>query len=387
MLLGSNSVEESSMSEALVIEEINADGRRPIGSLAGDEVLVGRDKSCNLVLSSGGVSWQHGVFTRVRDHWLYKDLGSTNGSWLNGVQVQEGHWALIRPGDIMQLADIALRFAEKEDAVGRGGRMQGFPQLGMKSLLVFARDAFAEEYPIPEYGRALVIGGSKADLKLDVDVHELPSLVIERRGERVCAFGIAKEVSIYRNGEEITSLVNLADRDEVSVGHYSVIYNDPAASAINSQDAGKIAIPERSAMRQEWVKPGGRSEMAPSRPDQRGAEGWLKPVGGVGEGPTVSLRNYPDERPLGRSNVSLPFGKVSQEDELGGVDETVALDAAEVREKIAGYDMHPSMRYAMPESERQGFSFEVLEDKVMILVVLLLMLLMMAFLVWFVFLA
>jgi pSer/pThr/pTyr-binding forkhead associated (FHA) protein len=224
------------------IQEIRADGRQEVGALDGQELVIGREPRGGnaMVLASDTVSREHGVFSPLRNHWLFKDLGSTNGSWLNGVALKEGQWKIIRPGDVLQLADRAIQLSGPAEQSG----------IGLRSLLVFHHGDFLDEYPIPEAGRAIAIGGSKADLKLDVDVNDHPSLVVERRGDRVCAFSVAKEVAIYVNDQEITRTVQLNDRDEVRVGTYTVILNDPPeipageqAAEVPAGDSGGYVVP------------------------------------------------------------------------------------------------------------------------------------------------
>lgn len=339
------------MSSDLAVEEVRGNRHVGVGTLNGDNATVGRDKECTLILSSGSVSWQHGMFIRARDHWLYKDVGSTNGSWLNGIQLNKEQWTLVRAGDVLQLADTALTLKQISS-----GQKDAFPQ--PRSLLVFSRGSFQEEYQIPEYGRALVIGGAKADLRLDVDINELPSLVIERRGDRVCAFSIAREAPIRHNGKEISNLVNLNDRDELRIGHYIILLNEPDSGA-STQERPRL---------QDWS-----SSPRASEPAAPSAEGDAAP-----NESRVDLRVQP------RATSHLPFGKTPDEQEFDAY-ETVALDPAEVREKLSGYEMHPSMRYTTPEEQSGGFALDSVEDKIMFLVGLVLFVALMGVVLWWVF--
>ena len=68
-------------------------------------VVVGRHHRCDVRIPSPRVSRRHCCLTPDRDGVLVRDLGSTNGTRINGERVAEG---VLRPGD--QLAIAHCRF-------------------------------------------------------------------------------------------------------------------------------------------------------------------------------------------------------------------------------------------------------------------------------------
>lgn len=70
-----------------------------------DELLVGRDPDCDIVLSHPTVSRRHARL-RFRDgHWMLHDLRSTNGTVVNDVAVVR---CQLRPGDHLQIGQQRL---------------------------------------------------------------------------------------------------------------------------------------------------------------------------------------------------------------------------------------------------------------------------------------
>ena len=68
--------------------------------------IVGRSKSCPLVLEHDTVSGRHAELRRREDGRLeVVDLGSTNGTWVNGWRVDR---AILRDGDVLHLADVRV---------------------------------------------------------------------------------------------------------------------------------------------------------------------------------------------------------------------------------------------------------------------------------------
>lgn len=64
-------------------------------------LLIGRRESCDIVLRFPNVSGAHCELSLVDGHWFVKDLGSSNGTKLNGTRVSEGR---IGPGDKISVA-------------------------------------------------------------------------------------------------------------------------------------------------------------------------------------------------------------------------------------------------------------------------------------------
>jgi len=68
-------------------ELVLPDGRRvAIGS---EPVVIGRLPECDVVLADSNVSRRHAELRRINDGVLLTDLGSTNGSRVNGTPVRE----------------------------------------------------------------------------------------------------------------------------------------------------------------------------------------------------------------------------------------------------------------------------------------------------------
>jgi pSer/pThr/pTyr-binding forkhead associated (FHA) protein len=72
-------------------------------SLDRDVLTVGRHPECDIRLGSLRVSRRHCIITTDRGDVVVRDLGSTNGTWINGRRVAA---AQIRPGDEVLIADV-----------------------------------------------------------------------------------------------------------------------------------------------------------------------------------------------------------------------------------------------------------------------------------------
>ena len=74
--------------------------------LAGGRLVLGRSPGCQLVFADDTVSRRHAELRMTDGRWILRDLGSSNGTWVNGRQVME---AEVAPGDDVQLGCCAFR--------------------------------------------------------------------------------------------------------------------------------------------------------------------------------------------------------------------------------------------------------------------------------------
>lgn len=86
-------------------DEAGLDGRRLVLSHSAQQFTLGRGLDNALALEDTSVSRRHAMLTRTDDGWWLADLGSTNGSFVNGVRVKD---ALLRDGDRVRLGGVIL---------------------------------------------------------------------------------------------------------------------------------------------------------------------------------------------------------------------------------------------------------------------------------------
>ena len=72
----------------------------------GDTLVVGRDPKADIVLDTPNVSRLHARLERVEDGFQVEDLGSTNGTWVNGERIRGP--TLVKPGDDLRFGPQRL---------------------------------------------------------------------------------------------------------------------------------------------------------------------------------------------------------------------------------------------------------------------------------------
>ncbi len=87
------------------------DGGEPI-EIAKDLVLVGRKDDCDIQLDHKSVSKQHCVIVKTDGLLLLRDLGSTNGTCVNGQRIRR---AALLPNDQLNIASLRFKVSFSAD--------------------------------------------------------------------------------------------------------------------------------------------------------------------------------------------------------------------------------------------------------------------------------
>ncbi len=80
----------------------------------GAALKIGKAPDNDVVLEHPTVSRNHLVVRRQGEQFLVQDLGSTNGTFIDGAQVREGY---LRAGAMLEVGDVQLRFAPQITAL------------------------------------------------------------------------------------------------------------------------------------------------------------------------------------------------------------------------------------------------------------------------------
>ena len=76
--------------------------------LENDSLKIGRQATCRIVFNDSNVSREHAQMRRTADGWKILDLGSTNGTKINGVKITEEQ--LLVNGDVLSFGTSSAKF-------------------------------------------------------------------------------------------------------------------------------------------------------------------------------------------------------------------------------------------------------------------------------------
>jgi DNA-binding NarL/FixJ family response regulator len=94
--------------------EVLKEGRQSLVALEADRATIGRADTNDVVLSEDGrVSRVHAALELVAGEWLLRDLGSSNGTFVDGARIWDSR--PVRPGQEIRIGSTAM-FLRREEA-------------------------------------------------------------------------------------------------------------------------------------------------------------------------------------------------------------------------------------------------------------------------------
>ncbi|MFA9455066.1 MAG: FHA domain-containing protein, partial [Candidatus Aminicenantaceae bacterium] len=90
------------------------EGKNVVFSLKKDEIILGRKDDNDIVIAEGQASRVHAKITKKADGYYVADMGSYNGTKVNGEPVKE---ALLNEGDVIRIGKTTLVYSESKKKV------------------------------------------------------------------------------------------------------------------------------------------------------------------------------------------------------------------------------------------------------------------------------
>ncbi|OGR02079.1 MAG: hypothetical protein A2284_11840 [Deltaproteobacteria bacterium RIFOXYA12_FULL_61_11] len=83
-----------------------------------DEITLGRNPDCDVILKASGISRHHATIVRRDDTYYLKDNDSRNGTFLNGERITDEQ--ILRDGDKIRIleADIDVSICPISESAG-----------------------------------------------------------------------------------------------------------------------------------------------------------------------------------------------------------------------------------------------------------------------------
>ncbi|HMO19076.1 MAG TPA: FHA domain-containing protein [Oligoflexia bacterium] len=198
-------------------------------------VKVGRVDGVDLVVSDSAVSRSHAEFIFAGSEWFLQDLGSTNGSVLNGVQLPSNEVRILRPDDTIQFGDSEFIFW-CENAYLSGNLNTAYTP----RIFIFQGPTYQGEFPIGP-STDFTYGGSNATIpSAELGTDELIFIIRQHLDSQLLLSCKHPEIRPDVNGVSKTGRVELNDRDIIKIASLSVIVSQSILDSQAVLDSGEV---------------------------------------------------------------------------------------------------------------------------------------------------
>jgi pSer/pThr/pTyr-binding forkhead associated (FHA) protein len=206
------------------------------------QIRIGRRADLELPLPFAVLSSVHARLTReaADGEWVLEDLGSTNGTWLDGQRLAPGERRFIAPGTELGLGTLRLRFEGASSAAASAAGTATIARRLVDDLFADAPEsaptvrvlagAPATALRLATEGRAYVVGRAETwALALPSDAVSREHAAFVRRHEAVVVRDLGSKNGVLVGGTRITGEHALADGDTITIGPVTLTLEDPVS--------------------------------------------------------------------------------------------------------------------------------------------------------------
>jgi len=207
--------------------------KRDLFLKANETAQIGRDRDNDLYLNDELISRHHALIAWKEDGFVLKDLGSTNGTLVNGEKIDFPRQLI--DGDNIQIGDIALKYHElRQPKPEFGENYQGNEtfivrkDVAQPRLITSAGPHEGKEYLIQagkmQVGRAT----SKAtwDISLNDKAVSRPHAEICQKTDQTTIKDLGSANGSYVNGEQISETIEMQDGDVIVIGETTLLFRN-----------------------------------------------------------------------------------------------------------------------------------------------------------------
>ncbi|TNE49937.1 MAG: FHA domain-containing protein [Deltaproteobacteria bacterium] len=290
-----------------------------------DQICMGRSPSNEIPLNHAAVSGQHARIVRQGNEFFLEELGSRNGTILNGTRLNERESKLLRSGDHIRIVPYDIRFvcgvevynqlpptentAMIRDEMIRSvlGGVMGHEDKPPKLIVMSGGQASMQQFELSGMHADYRIGRApQCDLVIQDENISREHAAVRRDPSGVMIRDLNSRNGVVVNGRRLAKGVEhaLRDRDEITLGTAKLQFSDPEGAALAEMigDVVNDPVAEQAAVS------GSISVPQPNSPPPSGVDVASMGEEGLGEGGEALEANSSDAPEVPGLDAPSPDG-------------------------------------------------------------------------------
>lgn len=146
-------------------------GKNPVHFfIEGERVVAGRSETCGLPLDAPGVSKEHAAILTVGNDHILEDLGSTNGTLVNGEKITRH---ILQNRDLFEIGPFRIQYVNQ----------RALKNMDFDQTMMFEGESMGDESgdaPVVETARRRQMAGPAATLRKSKGTHEGMEIALDR---------------------------------------------------------------------------------------------------------------------------------------------------------------------------------------------------------------
>ena len=207
------------------------------------DVVIGRRRGSDIELPFAAISEQHARLSRRGQGWMIMDMGSANGTFVNGSRLTPLVAQDLSAGDVLRLANIELVQEPSTQNLGKDGQPESTATLARRlvsdlfgsyktgevaSLVVMGGPADGHQLRLETMGRRYRVGrGAGCSLAVADDDISREHAELERRWDGVFLRDLHSKNGTVVMGTRLVGERRLVDGDVLKMGQTSFRLEDP----------------------------------------------------------------------------------------------------------------------------------------------------------------
>lgn len=213
--------------------------------IAATPFIFGRDPTSNMIISDDSASRKHAKLEHQGDCWVITDLGSTNGTWVNGTQIAS---QMLVSGDSFRVGRWTYKFFDQQNIEAKYHESV-YEMMTQDKLTGAWNKRYLNDILKREISQHKRTGLPICLLMIDIDYfksindengHHVGDEVLQEFGQRVRESIRDSDVFCRFGGDEFSVLMVNTDRDSASVASARIL--EVVTTTPFSTSAGQLNV-------------------------------------------------------------------------------------------------------------------------------------------------